>query len=185
MTYLIIGIAVLFVIAPIFAILPSKKQKEQMKLRRSAMNEGISVELTSIQDPIPHQDKYLSNTGRPLPPVLAVAAYSMVRRKPNEWRVAPRIDWTLEKRGNSSDLPDNWHWAAARPQEMSEEFSSFLGLQLESLPPDVVKIEEVNYFLSVYWHESSGDAGLSSIVRFLNACTKETPYKIGCDFDSD
>ena len=186
MTYLIIGIAILIVIAPIFAILPSVRQKEQMGLRRSAMSDGISVELTRIQDPIPRQEKYLSNTGKPLPPVLSLAAYRKVRPKPKQWRLAPRIDWTLEKQDvPSQSLPDNWHWVPDKPSEMSEEFGLFLRAQLELLPSDVVKIAEKNYFVSVYWHESSGDEGLSSIVRFLNACTVQSPCKIVDDDDLD
>ena len=59
MIYLIIGFALLLIIAPIFAILPSARQKEQMNMRRKAMAEGVSVELTSIQDPVPNQDKYI------------------------------------------------------------------------------------------------------------------------------
>jgi hypothetical protein len=178
MTYLIIGIALLFVIAPIFAILPSRRQKEQMRLRRSAMSKGISVELTRIQDPNPHQDKYLTNTGKPLDPILSVAAYRKVRPRPKQLRISPRIDWTLENgEALSPELPGNWHWKPGKPAGLSDEFESFLGQQLVSLPSDLVKIDEKNYFLSVYWHESSGDEGLSSIVRFLDACTKQLPYK--------
>ena len=141
MTYLIIAIALLFVIAPIFAILPSGRQKEQMKLRRSAMSKGISVELTRIQDPNPHQDKYLSNTGKPLDPVLSIAAYRKGRPRPKQWRISPQIDWTLENdeiRSTdvlSSELPGNWHWVPSKPPELSDDFESFLKQELESLPP--------------------------------------------------
>jgi len=178
MTYLIIGIAIIFVIAPIFAILPSARQKDQMKLRQIAMGQGVRVELTSIQDPIPRQDKYLSNTGKPLSPLLSVAAYRKVRPKPEQWRLAPRLDWSVEKREiQSKNLPGNWHWTSGKPSTISDEFESFLRVQLDNLPDDVVKIEEINYFLSIYWHESSGEGGLSSIVRFLDACTKVAPNK--------
>jgi hypothetical protein len=178
MTYLIIGIAIIFIIAPIFAILPSTKQKSQMKLRQSAMAQGVRVELTTIQDPIPRQDKYLSNTGKPLPPVLSVAAYRKVRPKPAQWRLAPRLDWVVEKREVlSKSLTGNWCWSPEKPSTISDEFESLLRAQLDTLPVDVVKIEEINYFLSVYWHESSGEEGLSAIVRFLDACTALSPNK--------
>ena len=191
MTYLIIAIALLFVIAPIFAILPSGRQKEQMKLRRSAMSKGISVELTRIQDPNPHQDKYLSNTGKPLDPVLSIAAYRKGRPRPKQWRISPRIDWTLENDEirstdlHSSELPGNWHWVPSKPSDLSDDFESFLKQELESLPADLVKIDDKNYFLSVYWHESSGDEGLAAIVRFLDACTKQLSYEPDDEIDSN
>lgn len=171
MTYLIIGFILLLVIAPLFAILPSARQKEQMKMRREAMDKGISVELTSIQDPVPRQDKYLSNTGKRLEPLLKVAAYRVVRKKPLEWRLSPVIGWGLE-RGEEPcpGLPEPWRWSQPKPDVLSEEMKVFLARELSSLPDDVVKIDEVNYVLSAYWLEGSGEVGLASIVRFLNGC---------------
>ena len=184
MAYLIIGFVLLLIIAPIFAILPSSRQKEQMRLRKQAMDQGISVELTRIEDPIPRQDKYLSSTGRRLEPVLAVAAYRIARPKPSEWRISPQIKWDLERRAeNSAELPGRWHWSKSKPKEISQEFEEFLSRELASLPDDVVKIQEVNYSLIVYWHESSSEQGLVSIIKFLQGALSIYPYKIYDDLD--
>ena len=75
--------------APIIAVLPSKRQKEQMKLRQQAMAQGISVELTSIDDPIPEQKKYVTGTGKQLKAVLPVVAYRIVRQQDRDWRREP------------------------------------------------------------------------------------------------
>ena len=184
MAYLIIGFVLLLIIAPIFAILPSSRQKEQMRLRKQAMDQGISVELISIEDPIPRQDKYLSSTGRALEPILAVAAYRIARPKPREWRISPQIEWDLERRAeNSAELPDCWHWINSKPKELSQEFEEFLARELTSLPHDVVKIQEVNSSLIVYWHESSSEKGLASIVRFLQGASSIYPYKMYDDLE--
>lgn len=184
MTYLIIGFVILLIIAPIFAILPSARQKEQMRLRKQAMEQGIGVELTRIEDPIPRQDKYLSSTGKPLDPVLSVAAYRIARPKPRELRTSPQIEWILERRAEkSSDLPGRWHWSQSKPNEIREEFEQFLFNELASLPDDVVKIQEVNYSLIVYWHESSSEKGLTSIVRFLQGASSIYPYKMYDDLE--
>ena len=184
MGYLIIGFVLLLIIAPIFAILPSSRQKEQMRLRKQAMDQGISVELTRIEDPIPRQDKYLSSTGKPLEPILSVAAYRIVRPKPREWRISPQIKWVLERRAeNSTELPGRWHWGNSKPKEISPEFEEFLSRELASLPDDVVRIQEVNSSLIVYWHESSGEEGLASIVRFLEGALSIYPYKMYDDLD--
>ena len=58
MVYLIIGIAILLIIVPIFAVLPSAKQKAQMALRQQAQRAGVNVGLTQINDPQPDQPKY-------------------------------------------------------------------------------------------------------------------------------
>ena len=171
MSYLIIGFILILIIAPVFAILPSARQKEQMRLRKQAMESGISVELTSIRDPIPRQDKYISNTGKSLEPIVKLVAYRMPRTKPRHWRLSPAIDWALE-RGDAEmpDLPGLWRWSESKPETLSEAMNEFLRNELISLPDDVVKIEELNYVMSIYWHERSGEVGLASILRFLNGC---------------
>ncbi|HCC44491.1 MAG TPA: hypothetical protein DEQ32_08855, partial [Gammaproteobacteria bacterium] len=60
MVYLIIGIVLLIVLVPIFSVLPSARQKQQMMMRQTARAAGVSVDLTIIDDPNPDQDKYLS-----------------------------------------------------------------------------------------------------------------------------
>lgn len=176
MAYFIIGFVLLLIIAPMFAILPSARQKKQMRFRKEAMGQGIGVELTRIDDPIPDRDKYLSSTGKPLAPILGVAAYSLTRPKSDEWRISPRIDWILERKAEiSPDLPGHWHWHKSRPAEMSREFEDFLVRELPSLPGDVVKIQEVNDRLVIYWHELSNEEGFASLVAFLRGCIAISP----------
>ncbi len=186
MTYLIIGFVLLMVIAPIFAILPSARQKEQMKLRKLAMGQGIGVGLTTITDPIPKQDKYLSSTGQPLDPILSVAAYRLARPASRGWKKAESVDWSVERRADpTGGLPQTWHWAGAKPALMSPDFDYFLVRELPLLPAEVVKIEEKNNVVTVYWHERSGEAGLGLIIGFLQRCT-EIPTRVeSIDSDSD
>ena len=80
MVYLFIGLVLLMLIAPIVSILPGKSHKQIMAVRRAAMARGISVELTTIDDPSPDQDKYRTSTGRALPAKLQVAAYKGLSR---------------------------------------------------------------------------------------------------------
>ncbi|MBQ73653.1 MAG: hypothetical protein CMQ20_01360 [Gammaproteobacteria bacterium] len=186
MIYLIIGFALLLIIAPIFAILPSARQKEQMNMRRKAMAEGVSVELTSIQDPVPNQDKYISNTGKPLEPVLGVVAYRVSRKKPRQWRLAPQIDWVLERGDqHSPDLPGTWCWVQSKPDALPAEMEKFLIRELACIPGDVVRIDEKNYVLSIYWHESSGEEGLASVCRFLSGCIEIPLHYLKDDLDPD
>ena len=116
MIYAIAAIVLLVIIAPIFAVLPSRRQKEQMALRKRAMGDGINVELTSIDDPVPKQDKYLSSTGKRLEARLSVVAYRMARPRRRQWQRA-NANWCLERRAEAQDkeLPGTWCWVPPPP----------------------------------------------------------------------
>ena len=51
MVYVLIGVILLAIIVPIISVLPSARQKERMQMRMVARAAGVSVELTSIDDP--------------------------------------------------------------------------------------------------------------------------------------
>lgn len=178
MTYLAIAVVLLLIIAPILRILPSKRQKEQMALRRRAMGEGFSVEITRIEDPDPDPEKYVSGTGKPLERIMSVVAYRYVRKKPPDWRRLPSVDWALVRHrvANDKNLPAGWNWSVrlpvdATPNAVNELTHYFLN-KLSSLPGDVVRVDETNYIISAYWTEQGGDAALDAIVAFIKGCAE-------------
>ena len=65
--------------------------------------------------------------------------------------------------------------AYAFVSELSPEFIRYLTDRISHLPDDVVRIEEANRVISVYWHERSEEAGLQSIVEFLTGCLAIKP----------
>ena len=94
MIYLIITLVLLVALAPIFAILPSARQKAQMKMRDAARQAGISVKITVIDDPNPRQEKYLSQTtGRMMPARLKLACYRLQLPTP-----VMDIHWRYERK---------------------------------------------------------------------------------------
>ena len=98
MVYFIIGIVLLVIVVPIFSVLPSARQRQQMKMRQGARAAGVSVDLTTIDDPNPEQDKYISHTGRSIPARLNVAGYRIQRRRQQNWRRLPEVDWCLKRK---------------------------------------------------------------------------------------
>lgn len=176
MTYVIIALVLLMIIAPIFAILPSKRQKAQMVLRRKAMENGFSVELTRIDDPDPDPQQYLSNTGKPLERVMAAIAYRKLRRRPPDWRRVPAEAWCVVRRrkAQGQGLPSGWDWEV-KPAEPNPQLFLVLGRELPDLPNDVVKVEDIDYVTSVYWNENGGDEALSSIMEFSKAISNIAP----------
>jgi len=180
LVYLIGLFALLMIVAPIVAILPSAEQKAQMRKRKRAMADNLRVELTHIDDPDPDPEKYLSNTGMPLERRLAVKAYRLALRRPAAWREKPLIHWSFVRRLSHSDLsmtdpithPVNgflisgWESEDGPEEGFSEEWRSFFKGRIPRLPDDIVRIEENNFIISIYWQEQ-GD--VEELLEFLSA----------------
>lgn len=186
MAYVIIVFVVLLLVAPIIALRPSERSREQSRLRRAAMSEGLQTNLTTIADPDPDPEKYLSGTGKPLPREIKLIAYRLGRRRPNNWRKRPTISWVIVRRAGAeaSDLPATWQWEASLPDSASDELRSFLTNRIGGLPDDVVRVEEEDYTISVYWREKGGTEALEAIVSFLKDC-RETPLHKTLPDDDD
>lgn len=165
MAYVLIGVILIAIIVPIISVLPSARLKERMQMRMIARAAGVSVELTSIDDPNPKQDKYIAYTGKRIPAVLKVVAYRLQRKRQSDWRHLPRVSWCLSK-----DLDNNWHWKSALNEAMNKQLTEWLEDVAPDLPADVVQIEEDSYNISVYWHESiKGDE--QAVLDFLKHST--------------
>lgn len=170
MAYVIIGIVLLLIIAPILAILPNARQKAQMAKRQQAMKQGVRVELTHLEDPDPDPGKYLSNTGRPLERKLAVAAYRIQRPRSVNWRQYPSSDWQLDQ----SKL-EGWVWNIKPHRDIPNDLTEFVSEHLElmandlanDLSIDLVRVEEKKFTVSVYWHERGE---VKPVIDFLKGC---------------
>ncbi len=164
MTYLIIALVLLAIIAPIVRVLPSKEQKDRMVKRRLAMTEGIGVEMIKIEDPDPDPKKYRSSTGKALERELSVVAYRLNRgRGGKKQDIAP---WCLLKHASKGRVPfvGDWYWASPGSALVAGELSNHLSAEVAQLPQDVVRIEEKNQFVSLYWHERGE---VSEVIDFL------------------
>lgn len=181
MVWLILILAALLVLGPAYALLPSASQKRQMSMRREAMGEGIGVELVQIEDPDPDPEKYLTATGRPLDRLLSVAAYRLNRPVPQGWQKPKPVNWALIRSGHTSQgLPTGWQWQEeniAAADSYSDLLSKsvpglvqFLKIQIDTLPKDVMRIDENNYTVSVYWHESESAMAIDNVIDFLKDC---------------
>lgn len=177
MVYLGIAFVVLLIIAPIIALIPSARQKEQMALRRAARERGLRPELTTIDDPNPDADQYRSVTGKALPAKLRCIAYRCPRSRPDNWRSLPAIEWSVVRAGGSDDaLPVGWRWEVALPEAASDELRSALTSGLASMPDDVIKVDESHYTLSVYWREKGGMDAFEQIARILTGLAAVEPH---------
>jgi hypothetical protein len=162
--YVIVAVVLLLVIVPIFSVLPNARQRGQMAMRNAARSAGVSVELTSIADPNPDQDKYTSHIGKKIDPILKVAAYRVQRRRERDWRQLPQVNWCLQK-----DLGGHWHWTEPASEFMSDELCVWLDENINTLPNDVMQVDETSYNVTVYWHERvKGEE--EKVFSFLKHC---------------
>ncbi len=161
MIYLGIAFVVLLIVAPIIALLPSAQQREQMALRRRAMSAGVRTELTTIDDPNPEAERYITVTGKRLEQKLKCIAYRLPRERPWNWRDLQPMKWSMS-RG-----PDGWQSDEALPESTSDELRAAVDEALETLPDDAIRVDEEHYVVSVYWCEKGGDGALDAIIESL------------------
>lgn len=171
MTYLIIALVIVFIVAPIFSVLPSARQREQMKMRTEARHAGVIVELTSIDDPNPKQDKYVSHLGKQLETVVKVAAWRKPRQRHRDWRDLPRVNWRISRIINQDGGKD-WQWDEQPPAAMHPDFKKWIESAVEELPEDVEQVEEETYMLSVYWHERLLGSE-AEVIEFIADCVEQ------------
>ena len=167
MVYVIIGVVMLVILAPIMRIIPSAKQKAAMEKRQIAMKQGIRIAITHIDDPDPDRNKYLSNTGKPLPRKLAVIGYRLPRARPDNWRESGAVDWRLERRSSSVESKVPWEEVEPTNSGLPDSLKTFLSENLSKLPFDCVKVEEKNFILTIYWQEQGE---VSELIDFLTTC---------------
>jgi hypothetical protein len=172
MAYVIIIIILLIIIGPILSLLPSKRQKQQIAMRKAAMDAGVSVALTRIDDPDPDPEQYLSNTGKPLERVMAVVAYRRFRPRPDRWRQRPEIAWALNRQHGADveGLPPGWQWQDTRLADLPPALNKYLMGGIGGLPDDVIRVEEQKFIISIYWRERADPQGLTKLLDFLGDC---------------
>ena len=174
MEYFIVVAILLVIITPILSVLPSSRQRKQMRLRKVAMSLGINIEITSIDDPDPLQEKYLSSSGKQLAAVIPVIAYRLALAKSKARDSFPRVNWAIERdiKREDSSLPSIWCWEGEKPKGLSPKLSEFIISNIESLPEDVIRVDEYSQIVSIYWREAGDEEGLQSIHHFLGNCVK-------------
>lgn len=163
--WIIIGVILIVIVVPLFSILPSRRQKEQMVMRNAARRVGVSVELREIDDPNPNQDKYLSHIGKKIPARVKLAGYRIQRHRAGGWRRLPKVEWCVQR-----SLDGSWRWQAD-PADMNAELKSYVNSSLDEMPEDVLQIEEVSWNIVVYWHERTPGTE-DYVLNFLHKCVE-------------
>ncbi|MBV1879618.1 MAG: hypothetical protein KUG79_18390 [Pseudomonadales bacterium] len=171
MSYLIIVIIILVIIAPIISILPNARQKTQLVKRKAAMAEGIRVELVQIDDV--NARVTISTAGKEQRPKLSVVAYRFQRARPVSWREVEAREWSLNRVTKNSaqemqQLTTDWTWLVEPGQNLTNDLDGYLKRWLADMPDDIVRVEDRGYILSIYWQERGE---VARIIDFLTDCS--------------
>lgn len=180
MSYWIIALIALFVLAPMIRLWPSAKDRQAMRGRMLAMKRGVGVELTMIDDPMPNQEKYRTPSGLPLPARLRVIALRVRHKQLVDEKKRP-ADWLAERVGLGANQPRNkpgiqvedWRLVFEGDRVASSQRETRLAEQvLEAatrFPRSVVALEWANRALSAYWQENGEEEEVSLICDLLES----------------
>lgn len=146
MNYLIILILIAVVVGPIFGLMPSPKQKRQMKLRDKAMALGFQVKICPL--PQLHRAKIRKED------TVEGVAYRFARKAKIQKGLAVDSDRQIIclREGTDQDKP-----------KTPGPFYRFLEEALEALPSDIVAVELTPLWYGVYWSERGSEEDISII----------------------
>lgn len=144
-TTLLVVLIFSLVISPIFWLLPSRRQRYQMHLRKMALHGGIRVRL----------EKFELN-GEQIPAIV----YRCERgddgkNTARRFRLAhiPRLEKErLDARGE--EFIPNWVWLQSPIPDASDEQLAALKTVLEQLPEDTLIFEAGTSTVSLWWREN-------------------------------
>lgn len=146
LNYLIILILIAVVVGPIFGLMPSSKQKRQVKLRDKAMELGFHVKICQL--PQLHRAQVRKEDS------VEGVAYRLPRNTKNRNERAVGSDQQLLclRDGSEQDQPKS-----------PNPLYTCLAETLEELPSDVVAVELTPLWYGVYWQERGTEEDVAII----------------------
>jgi hypothetical protein len=155
LNYLIILILIAVVVGPIFGLMPSSKQKRQMKLRDKAMGLGFQVKICQL--PQLHRAKIRKED------TVEGVAYRFPRNTKNQAgrAVVSEQQILCLRDGTDQDKPKN-----------PSPFYRCLEEALDVLPSDIVAVELTPLWYGVYWNERGSEEDILIIKSQLEMLDK-------------
>lgn len=145
MSYFIILLVIALMLAPIFWIMPSPRQKRQTQMRQQAMAMGFQVKIAPL--PQTHRDT--------------------VRQVAPSPGVVYRLPWA-----NGRPVREPFQHVLVRNDNLQAavgtiELYELLTSTLQSLPEDIVAFEYASSGISIYWRERGGAERLPALHQQL------------------
>lgn len=172
MTWVIVSLALIGVIGPLFWLLPSKRQRQVAALRTAARRSGLVVELASVPNLHAKPHERVSAGGVPKEAKLLCAAYRWPLPKPSP--TAPRL---LLLKGSASQgasadagfapIPGWWLWKPPPNAPKSPAYWQRAGAIADELPGGCVAVEVDSVQTAWYGRERLGDLAADAVAAAI------------------
>jgi len=152
MTWLIIGGLLILAFAPILWLMPSKRDRQLVKLREQARREGLMVEITALPKRGARPEERVGADGVPRDATQPCSAYRMLASRP--WRGAPC--WFLLREDGGNAPVEGWvaHPEVALPC-VEAGYWETVGQAFNGLEDHCLGMEVTEGAATWYWPENA------------------------------
>ena len=152
MTWLIVGGLLLLAFAPILWLMPTKRDRQLVKLREQARREGLMVEVTALPKRGAAAQERVGADGVARDARQACCAYRLLSSRP--WRGAPC--WFLLRDVGGAGPVEGWvaHPAVELPR-VAAGYWNVVGRLFDGLDDQCVGMEVTESAASWYWLENA------------------------------
>ena len=183
MTWLIVGGLLVLAFAPVLWLMPTKRDRQLVKLREQARRAGLIVEVTTLPKTGARADERVGADGVARDVTQPCSTYVLPAPKP--WQRAPR--WFL-MRDTGGSLPlAGWakHPEVPIPPVEDDYWRAVAGA-VAGLEDHCLAIEVTRSAASWYWRENSGGREAAELVgeiaeRLRALASLQARFELSCD----
>jgi hypothetical protein len=147
----IIVMAITLIVGSMLWVLPSPKERRQMRLRQLAMDKGLRVQLTRIKD--------MGSPGKMLDCVAYRLSEGAHKSDRQNWKLFRTTEeWRMDING--------WSFGKTLKKENFPDIEAIKDC-VTQLPEDCVVVESTKYAVSIYWNEQGDENTLVDIEEVL------------------
>lgn len=170
MTWLLVGVLVLAALGPIFWVLPSRRERRQMRLRDAAMAAGLDVRLRTLPNPGAPATERVSAGGRLKMPTMQYMTYRRPLHLPaTVRRDAPKWRWLrVDDAPSCGPVPAGWQGDGASG-DADAAYWQRVGEIVRDLGEDVVAVEANGDDVAFAWREQGEVDAVEALTARLEA----------------
>lgn len=161
MTWLIVGGLLILAFAPILWLMPTKRDRQLVKLREQARREGLMVEVTTLPKRGAGAEERVGADGVPRDATLPCCAYRLLASRP--WRGAP-CWFLLRDEGRAGPIEG---WVAHPDVELpcvDAGYWNTVGRVFDGLEDQCIGIEVTESAANWYWLENARGSEAAELV---------------------
>lgn len=185
MTWLIVGGLLILAFAPVLWLMPTKRDRELVKLREHARREGLMVEVTALPKRGARPEERVGADGVARDATRPCRAYRLLASRP--WRGAPR--WFLLREEGGTAPVEGW---VAHPDVelpcVDVGYWGTVGRAFDGLEDHCIGMEVTESAASWYWLENARGREAAELVgeiakRLAAIAMLQSRFEVPTDID--